>query len=421
MKLGKLLLATFLILGASSFAQDDSEKECLRMRFLAGEELKIKNYKGAVKYYILGEKICGGYDAANFKRLIGSTRNAINGTQDKAEKTAYTDTVVATYDRQEKAGFYQEKDDLLRASYILQSSNPDRIKADELFRRGIKAKGIKTGEGYVSYFYYNTFAMFSAAKDEEKTKLKKSMIADYFELSSLIGQAGMSVKTQETITNYFNAVVKDCNDILPELNGYMDNLPEDSELKKAALMNFITLLDNKKCTDAPEYGKLINAYVEVDPTSLDAQLMKAKYLTSTGNSSEAIKTLRTAKDIATDEAKKQEINYMIASAQFSAHSYTAAYNTAMSVSGDYKGKALVIAGRSVGSNANNCGSSTFDRKCNYIYAVQLLERAAGLGADTGGSISSYKSRYPTNGEVFENGSPTSVTLSCYGVTVNPKQ
>ncbi|HIP31277.1 MAG TPA: hypothetical protein EYG86_00800 [Crocinitomicaceae bacterium] len=420
MKLGKLLLATFLILGATSFAQDDTERECKRMRFLAGEELKIKNYKGAVSYYIKGEAICGNYDAANYKRLIGSTRNAINSTTDK-EKVAYIDTVVATYIRMETAGFYDKKDDLLRASYILQSSKPDRDKADGLFRRGVDTKGKATGEGYVSYFYYNTYAMFAAASGEKKANLKKRMITEYFELSSLISEAGMSVKTQETITGYFNAVVKDCKDILPELNGYMENLPEDNELKKGSLMNFITLLEKKKCTDAPEYGTLINKYVEADPTSLDAQLMKAKYLTSKGKTSEAIKTLRTAKGITTDDAQKQEITYQIAVAQFKAHSYTAAYNTAMSVKGKYRGKSLAIAGKAVGSNANNCGASTFDRKCNYIYAVQLLEKARAQGGDVGGSISSYKSRYPTSSDIFENGSPASVTLSCYGVSVNPKQ
>ncbi|MGB0915231.1 MAG: hypothetical protein ACPGVI_04120, partial [Crocinitomicaceae bacterium] len=70
-------------------------------------------------------------------------------------------------------------------------------------------------------------------------------------------------------------------------------------------------------------------------------------------------------------------------------------------------------------NANNCGSSTFERKCNYIYAVQLLEQARSLGESTGGTISSFRNNFPTDSEKFENGSPSSVSLSCYGVSVNP--
>ena len=55
------------------------------------------------------------------------------------------------------------------------------------------------------------------------------MISDYFFMSALIGKANMSIKTQETITEYFNYVVRDCKDILPEIGGYIENLSE-SEL-----------------------------------------------------------------------------------------------------------------------------------------------------------------------------------------------
>ena len=406
------------MISLTSFAQEETgeDKECLRMRFLAGEELKIKNYAGASMYYLKGEKICGGYDAANYARLIGSLRNAINSVEDAASKTAYTDTLVDVYQRAEDAGHYDKADDLLRASYILQASNPDRKKADVLFQSGIKAQGEKTNEAYVSYFYYNTYAMYAAAPSD--TELKKRMISDFFELSTLISKAGMSVKTQETIASYFDAVVRSCDDILPDLKGYMENLPIDPEAKKGTVMNFIALLEKKECIDSPEYFKLIDIYVELDPTSFDAQMMKAKALIGQNKYSDAISTLRKAKELAPDDAKAQEINYEIARAQYSSGSYTAAYNTAMSVSGAMKGKALVIAGQSVGKNANNCGSSTFERKCNYIYAVQLLEQARNIGESTGGTISSFKGMYPTDAEKFDNGNPSTMTLSCYGVTVN---
>ena len=416
MKLERLLLGTLIVIGFASYAQDeDQERECTRMRFLAGEELKIKNYTGASMYYLKGEKICGGYDAANYGRLIGSLRNAISGIQDKDQKTAYIDTLVNTYQRAEDAGAYDQADDLIRASFILQSPKPDRKKADELFRRGIDAGGLSVNEAYVSYFYYNTYAMYAEAPTPE---LKKRMIAEYFELSTLISKAGMSVKTQETITGYFNAVVRSCEDILPDLKGYIENLPEDPEVKKAAVLNFISLLDKKECTESAEYSQLIDIYVEIDPTSFDAQMLKVKALMSKNKYSDAITALRKAKELAPDNEKAQEINYEIARAQYSSGSYSAAYTTAMSVSGAMKGKALVIAGQSVGKNANNCGSSTFERKSNYIYAVQLLEQARNLGESTGGTIASFKANYPTDGEKFENGSPSSITLSCYGVTVN---
>ncbi len=420
MKLGRLLLGTLLVAGFNTYAQDDAERECTRMRFLAGEELKIKNYTAAASYYLKGEEICGGYDAKNYARMIGTLRNAVNTSQDKAIKTAYNDTLVAAWDRSEAAGAYNEKDDFIRAAAILQTSVPDRVKADKLFRRGIDAKGTATNEAYVSYFYYNTYAMYSEATEATKPELKKRMISEYFELSTLISKANMSVKTQETITGYFNYVVRSCDDILPDLKGYMTNLPEDPEVKKASVLNFLDLLEKKECTESDEYFELIDIYVAIDPESFDAQIMKAKALMGKKKYSAAIAAFKTAKALAPDEAKKAEVTYEIARAQFSSGSYKAAYTTAMSVKGDLRGKALTIAGSSVGKNANNCGSSTFDRKCNYIYAVQLLEQARSLGESTGGTISRFRSNFPTDGEIFENGSPASVSLTCYGVSVNPK-
>ena len=51
MKLERLLLGTLIVIGFASYAQEsDEDRECTRMRFLAGEELKIKNYAGIFKY-----------------------------------------------------------------------------------------------------------------------------------------------------------------------------------------------------------------------------------------------------------------------------------------------------------------------------------------------------------------------------------
>lgn len=416
MKLTNLLLGLSLMIGFSSFSQDDdTERECKRMRFLAGEALKVKNYTEASTYYLKGEEICGGYDAANYARLIGSLRNAVNGAKDKESKTAYTDTLVATYDRCEAAGHYDQAEDLIRASYMLQASKPNSKKADELFVRGIAKQGNATQEAYISYYYYNLYSLWYAAADGDKPELKKRLISEYFNLSKLISSANMSVKAQENLTTYFNYVVRSCDDILPELKGFMSALSQDPAVKKASVMNFITLLEDKECTSAAEYTQLIDTLVEIDPNSLDAQMMKAKALMAKNDYREAISTLKTAKSLSTDEAQKQEITYEIARAQFSSGSYTAAYNTSMTISGDLKSKALIIAGKAVGQNANNCGASTFERKCNNIYAVQLLQQG-GAGAST---IAKYKNNYPTGQDCFDNGSPASVTLTCYGVTVSP--
>lgn len=420
MKLKNLILGALMIVSFASFSQDEeTERECKRMRFLAGEAIKVKNFQEASMFYLKGETICGGYDAANYARLIGSLRKAGKAETDNARKKAYTDTLISVYNRTDSTGLYDKSNDLFRAYSILQSSTPNATQADELFVRGIKAKGAKTNQTYIHYYYYNLYTIWSGSSEADKPALKSRMISEYFRLSKFVSEGNMSIKTQESLSGYFNNVVKSCDDILPELGGFISTLPQEAEMKKATIMNFLTLLENKECTNSPEYIQLIDTLISIDPNSLDAQLMKAKAQGAKGSHSGAISTLKKAKELATDEAKKNEISYMIASEQFQSHSYKAAYSTALSIKGELKGKALIIAGKSVGQNANNCGEGTFERNCNYIYAVQLLEQAAANGASAGSTISKYKKMYPTSQDCFNNGNPSSVTLTCYGVTVKP--
>ena len=102
------------------------------MRLFAGEELKIKNFAGATSYYIKAEQICGGFDKANYDRMIQTIRNTISTETDKVRKTAYIDTLVDAFDRSEKAGHFDKANSAIRATFVLQSSKTNRKKADEL-------------------------------------------------------------------------------------------------------------------------------------------------------------------------------------------------------------------------------------------------------------------------------------------------
>lgn len=415
MKIAKLLLGTSLLAAAFQLSaqETDQERECLRMRFLAGEELKIKNYAGASMYYLKGETICGGYDKDNYNRLVGSLRNALATESDKAKKTAYIDTVVGVFDRMEAAGHYEEENDLTRATYIIQTSKPDRTKADFLFDRGIHKTGTSVNESHVIYYYYNLYVVYTETAADKKAELKSKLITEYFFLSKLVSEANMSLKTQETISTYFNALVKSCDDILPDLKGFMGSFSQDKDVKKASVNNFISLLETKGCTDSKEYEMLMDTLISIDPSNIDAVLGKAKLLRSKKKYSESISTLKEAKGLTSDDDKKDEIEYTILEIQYhDQNSYKTAFNTAQGISGKNRSSALKIAAQCVANMANGCGSSTFERKANYLYAAQIADRAGDSSA-----AAKYRAAGPTESDWFEAG-VSSVTLSCWGVTVS---
>jgi cytochrome c5 len=413
MKFGKLLLigATALLSFGSTAQGDDAKRECDRMRFLVGEEgLKKENYKAAVLYLHKAEEICGGLDKDNWDRLVGSLTNVINAETDEAMKKAYADSLAAAYDRQEAAGFYLETSDCYRASNILQSSNPDSKKADMYFQRCIKAQGTATHESFIVYSYYTTYLVYNSAAGDEKAALKKRMIQDYFNLSEIVAKAGMTPLTQETLKTYLDYVVESCEALLPEIPGYISNLPEDKEVAIEAIQRMITLLDSKKCDESQEYKDLVDAWVERAPEDLDALVKKASLMDGT----KAIPVLRDIISKTDDPAVKANCQYQIAYAQYKAGQYSASHGSGKACTGEYRSKGLMIAAQSVAATAMSSGNSTFERKCNYIYAAQLAEQAG-----NGAKAATYRSKAPSSSDCFSENSPKSVTLTSWGVTVNP--
>jgi tetratricopeptide (TPR) repeat protein len=411
MNLKKLFIATTLLLGFTSFAQDpDSDKECLRMRFLAGEELKINNYKGAVTYYLKGETICGGYDKPNYDRLIGCLINTIIDEKDETIEKAYKDTILEVYDRAEKAGHVGGESHIRRAQYEMSRTKPNINAADDFFVKGMKHDEGKYDESIITIYYYNLLMVHSANPAAKKPESKKRFVSEFFTLSKVASDRGMSVKTIETLNNYLGYVVKTCDDILPELNGFIKMLPQDKEAKVITVNSFMDLLTKKNCVNSKEYEMLLDTLIVIAP-GYDVVVKKAQLLVAKKRFNEAIQAYGEAKTLAPNADAREDVEFEILKMQYAQNNYRTAYNTAMGISGKHRNEALKIAASCVASTANGCGSSTVERKFNFYYASDLMSRA-GVGGQ-------YTKNFPTDGELFQDGfsKGQSVRLSCWGVSV----
>lgn len=414
-----ITLGFVLLTGFIGFSQEESEqeRECKRARFLAGEALKVNNYPEATLYYIKGEKICGGYDIDNYNRLIGSLQYTINEEADAKRRSAYIDTIVHFYDKIDSLGIFDAKYSMTRALYMLQSSKPNAKKIDSLMVKGIAIEGTKLNESYLLYYYTNLYNIYAASSGADKAAYKKRIISEYFVWSKLVVDANMSSKTQESLTQIFNALVNTCADLLPELKDFMKSFPQDLEQKKTAVNNFIALMEEKNCTDAKEYEMLIDTLIKIDP-SVGAVIAKAKLLKVKKRYSEAIETFKSAKNMSTDGVQKEELEYEILVIQYeNLNSYKTAYNTAMGINGSNKSDALKIAASCVMKLANGCGNTSFERKCNYYYAEELANRAG-----AGNLAAQARGNFPTAEDIFNEGKAKgqSMFLTCWNVSVTIK-
>lgn len=399
------------------FGQEmDNNKECQRMLLFVSQELKMKNYAMASMYYLKGETICGEeYGAKEYDAMSKTLRNTIITEKDNVRKKLYTDTLLGVYDRMDAKGYYNEVESSKRATFIMMSSKPDYKKADEIYLRAFENNN-KFNDAELTYYYYNLFTLFSITSGDEQTAFKKRLISDYFLLSKKIESEKFASSTQQSLTGYFNSLVRSCDDILPELNGFMSSLPQDKEAKKKAVNNFLKLLKEKGCTESNEYEMLIDTIISIDNT-IDAVLAKAQLLKVKKRFKESISVYQTAVQMTELDSIKNEIMMDVLDIQYSnLNAYRTAYNTALTIKGMNRSKALLVAANCVAKTANSCGSSTFERKCNYYYAAQLANQAGEPGI-----ASKFKANAPTADEIFSNNSPATLKLSCWNVTVDVKK
>ncbi|MDB4340346.1 hypothetical protein OAA13_01695 [Crocinitomicaceae bacterium] len=399
------------------FGQEmDNNKECQRMLLFVSQELKMKNYAMASMYYLKGETICGEeYGAKEYDAMSKTLRNTIITEKDNVRKKLYTDTLLGVYDRMDAKGYYNEVESSKRATFIMMSSNPDYKKADEIYLRAFENNN-KFNDAELTYYYYNLYTLFSITSGDDQTAFKKRLISDYFLLSKKIESENFASSTQQSLTGYFNSLVRSCDDILPELNGFMSSLPQDKEAKKKAVNNFLKLLKEKGCTESNEYEMLIDTIISIDNT-IDAVLAKAQLLKVKKRFKESISVYQTAVQMTELDSIKNEIMMDVLDIQYSnLNAYRTAYNTALTIKGSNRSKALLVAANCVAKTANSCGSSTFERKCNYYYAAQLANQAGKPGV-----ASKFKANAPTADEIFSNNSPATLKLSCWNVTVDVKK
>lgn len=412
MKLGKLLVVASLLVGSATYAQG----ECERFQGVANNAYAAGNFQEAIEYYKKAEAECTDLGKDNYDRLIASYLEMMDKAEpDSEEATDYLNKVIASYELLQEKGIYDQGEDVSVGYYYTQVPNYE--KADLHLRRGIRAEGTELfDENYITLFYFNTYTMWYIEQDEaKKGELKQLLIKDYFEMSKLIKDANFAPSIQEGLTHYLGQVITSCEDLTPEIPVFIESLPEEADSKKTALLNMADLMEAQGCEDTDEYKQLIKMMYELDPADKSVQVKYVKTLPL----GQRISVYRDILSNTEDSGEQNEIKYNIAWTQAKLGQHKAAYNTAKGIGGEFKGRALQIMANAVAATANSCGVSTFDRKCNYLYASQLMEQARANGASVGGAIEKYKAAGPTSSECFDNGNPSSVTLECWGVTVKP--
>src|SRR5690606_27158825 len=174
------------------------------------------------------------------------------------------------------------------------------------------------------------------------------------------------------------------------------------------LKRAVSRMYNKECTDDPLYIKLVKAYDEVDPSAI-TKVFVAGILLKDGKENEAMQYFNQAYDLETDKLKKANLAYKIADNLRKRGNYGQArsyYQKALANSPSM-GKAHIAIAGMYAASANNCGSSTYDKRAVYWLAASEARKAgrvdANLKSYADGVAASYEGKAPSKSDIFTAG------------------
>lgn len=440
MKLKNLIFTLVLAIAAnlSASAQDASNynaDDCAKFRSLYYQYLKQGMYKDASHFWAKAYDNCGGTDSLDTKffnngRVAYLQRlRTLDAEKDAVEIAGINDTVAWIYEEKMKLENDPEWE-LDYAMMLVTQKSEDNVKIDGLFTNIHKLKSKASGSHIRTYFRHLIVNKFNSAPADQKEAERANVIEEYIVLSDYCAdaiKAAASIEdaaqkereiksyagAQDFLDKYFLKIANDCDALTPVLDKKFESLPTDPEEKKVVLNKYMKLLDKQKCTASETYEKYVKALVEIDPTAAGYYGL-GNVLSNKGDEKGAVNAFEKAVELEAAGENANAYKLALASAQYTANQYKAAYSTAKGVTGDLRGKAMIICGNAIAATANGCGDSTFERKANFWLANDYYGRAAAAGESV--SSSKFLSNAPTQDDMFQQGVSVgaSVSLSCWG-------
>lgn len=416
----RILFVIFLLVSFNDYSQVDTfdSSKCQQYKTLGDKFFANNDYSQAFFNLFECERYCNDLDKAFYDKLITSLKNTITNCKDAETKSSYINTLVDVYNNSENKGYYDESNDLIRAAFVLKSTNINLKKVDELFVRAKSNIHIVFSETQLVLYFANIYNLYLGEKNDNKPILKRRIIKEYYDLSNFAIQENMSNHTKTNLSIYYNNVIKDSSDILPEMAFYLKTLSKNEKEKLVELNNLKTILENKKCQTNPYYNTVIDSLILIEPT-LDLYMSSAKYLSYTNNYSKEFSALYFAKKIATEESTKEEIDYLMAKSLFNDGNYTESYKIAIEVQGIYFNDACIIASQSVSRNIESCGNNTTEQKLNLYYANALLGKVKNPDEVVRKLITDNISNFPNSDELssLNLNIGQKIALKCWGIQI----
>ena len=206
----------------------------------------------------------------------------------------------------------------------------------------------------------------------------------------------------------------DCDNLIPLYEKSFEEKKGDVTWVKRAVGRMF----NKECTDDPMFKKLFEAQLALDP-SADAYVYGGTLKQKAGDTSGAVADFNKALGLETDAYKRSKIAYKVGmiyrrGSKSTARSY---FQKAIDANPAY-GQAYLQIAALYANSANECGSSSFEKRAIYWKAAEMARKAGRVDPSVSGNANqaalSYSAKAPTKEMIFTEGMQgKNVTFNCW--------
>jgi tetratricopeptide (TPR) repeat protein len=221
------------------------------------------------------------------------------------------------------------------------------------------------------------------------------------------------VKISESIDSKLGSLAN-CENLIPLYEKNFEEKKTDIKWVKSA----VGRMYSKECTEDPLFVKLVEAQNALDPTS-DTYFYLGLLKMNARNSQGAVADFNKAVSLETDAKKKANILYKIATIyKKSNKSLSRSYAQKAVNNNASLGKAYLLIASLYADSANECGSTTFEKRAIYWKAAEEAKKAGrvdlALRSRANQTIERYMALAPSKTDIFSSGlAGKTVTFNCW--------
>lgn len=446
MKTNLYLLAIALIGAMSVSNAQDQNPECLTNLSIYTEHVKVKNYDAAFEPWKMVYDNCPGLNWANFaygERILKDKIKKASG----GEKEGFIKDLLSIHDNSLK--YFPKKvtpAGVIIDKVLLQYDNKmltDQQVYDGLHQAFTEDKG-NFRNPKALYLYFSSLVnlhksgnkelqlVFDTYDDvTEKIEVENKKLTDRIgkllpkeEANTLTSKEKRRLRVSTTNSESFGKIagsidtklgdLANCENLIPLYQKSFAEKKSDVVWVKRAVGRMFA----KECTDDPLFVQLVEAQNALAPTAdtyFYLGLLKQK-----GNDTKgAVADFNKAVELETDSSKKANILYKIASIYRRGSKSTARSYARKAIDANPSlGKAYLLIASLYPGSANDCGSTTFEKRALYWKAAEMARKAGrvdpSLKSRANKAAASYNAKAPSKTDIFNAGmAGKSVTFSCW--------